>query len=137
MLASHNHRLMRFSCTPNPRYSRMNFVKWNGPSLPLLSSLPLTSLRLSRLSQAGARSLSVLLSNIGEYSTLEEISVDFVWLDDQLCERIVEAGGKLRRLRLGTSGTKLTDKGVVTLVERCDALEELTFDEVQGAMSRL
>jgi len=79
--------------------------------------------------------LSVLLSNIREYSTLEDVSIDFVWLDDQLCEKIVEAGGKLRKLRIGTSGTKLTDKGVVALVEGCDALEELTLDEVQGGIS--
>ena len=139
MLISHNPRLMRFSCTPNSRIvlpsSRTSIAKWDGPSLPLLSSLPLTSLHLSRLSQSGARSLSVLLSNIREYSTLEDVSIDFVWLDDQLCEKIVEAGGKLRKLRIGTSGTKLTDKGVVALVEGCDALEELTLDEVQGGIS--
>ena len=106
--------------------------KWDCPSLPLLSSQPLTSLRLSRLSQAGARSLSDLLANMGEYSTLEELSIDFVWLDDHLCEKIVEAGGKLRKLRMGTSGTKLTDKGMIALIEGCDALVELTLDEVQG-----
>jgi hypothetical protein len=69
---------------------------------------------------------------MGEYSTLEELSIDFVWLDDQLCEKIVGAGGKLRKLRIGTIGTKLTDRGVIALIEGCDALTALTLDEVQG-----
>jgi hypothetical protein len=132
MLISPTSRLTRVSITPRPGPNSLVMPKWDGPSLPLFSSLPLTSLHLSRLSQRGARNLSVLLSNMGEYSTLEELSVDFVWLDDQLCDMISKGGGKLRKLRLGTSGTKLTDKGVAAIMEGCDALEELVFDEVQG-----
>jgi hypothetical protein len=111
--------------------------KWNALSLPLLSNLPITVLVLNRLSQSGARALSALLSGMNEYSFLEDVSIDFIWLDDALCERIVEAGRRLRRLKMGTTGTKLTDRGICAIVEGCDALEDLTLEEVQGDFLRL
>ena len=89
-------------------------------------------MHLSRLSQAGARALSVLLSNIGEDSLLEDVGFDIVWLDDPLCEKIVEAGRRIHTLKLGTRGTKLSDRGIVTIVEGCENLEELILEEVQG-----
>lgn len=110
--------------------------KWDAPSLPLLSTLPLTSLHLSRLSQAGARALSSLLSNIaGEYSLLEDVSFDIVWLDDSLCKKLVEAGRRIRTLKLGTRGTKLSDRGIVLIAEGCENLEEFTLEEVQGTLT--
>lgn len=138
MLITHNPRLVRFACTPCPRHPtcgqhpRPGLAKWDAPSLSLLSTISLTSLHLSRLSQSGARALSALLSSIGEYSTLEDLSLDFVWLDDSLCERIVEAGRRVRKLKISTSGTKLSDKGLVAIAEGCDALEDLVLEEVQG-----
>jgi hypothetical protein len=66
---------------------------------------------------------------------LEDVGVDFVWLDDPLCEKIVEAGRRIRKLKLGTSGTKLSDKGIVAIMEGCDALEELVLEDVQGVTS--
>jgi hypothetical protein len=89
-------------------------------------------LHLSRLSQAGARALSALLSNIGEDSLLEVVSVDIVWLDDPLCDKIVEAGRRIRTLKLGTRGTKLSDRGIVKIAEGCENLEEFILEEVQG-----
>ncbi|KAF7966330.1 hypothetical protein HWV62_39148 [Athelia sp. TMB] len=110
--------------------------KWDAPSLPLLSSLPLTSLHISHLSQSGARSLSALLSDIGEDSLLDDISIDIVWLDDALCENIVKAGRRLRSISLGTRGTKLSDKGVASITEGCEGLEHIVLDEVQGRLTR-
>ncbi|KII92863.1 hypothetical protein PLICRDRAFT_37659 [Plicaturopsis crispa FD-325 SS-3] len=137
MISTHNTRLTLFSFHPSTPQSRRSLLpKWDAPSLPLLSTLPLTSLRLSSLSQAGARALMNLFSSLGEYSTLEDVSVDFVWLDDTLCEAIVEANRRLRTLRLGTSGTKLTDRGITALVEGCGALQCFTLQEVQGRLSR-
>lgn len=69
---------------------------------------------------------------MGEYSNVEDIWLDFLWLDDPLCESLVSAGRRLKRLRLGTSGTKLTDKGIIAILEGCDNLEELALLEVQG-----
>ncbi|KAJ6607772.1 hypothetical protein B0H10DRAFT_2070377 [Mycena sp. CBHHK59/15] len=139
MLATHTPRLLRFAFAPPVLYPsppRCSPAKWDAPSVPLLSSISLTSLRLCRLSQAGARSFSALLSNLGDESSLENLNIDFVWLDDPLCAKVVEAGRKMRRLTITTSGTKLTDKGVVAILEGCDALEELVLDEVQGRLSR-
>jgi hypothetical protein len=116
----------------DPQSSRTCHSKWDAPSLPLLLSLPLTSLHLSRLSQAGARALSVLLSNLGEDSLLEDVGFDIVWLDDPLCEKIVEAGKRIRSLKLGTRGTKLSDRGIVKIVEGCENLEVFVLEEVQG-----
>lgn len=134
-MLSGNQRLTRFSYAPRSQTgptARMCTPKWSSPSLPLLAPFALTSLRLNHLSQLGSRALCKLLSNISEYSSLDDVSIDFVFLDDQLCERIVEAGRRIKKLRIGTSGTKLTDKGISTLVEGCDALEELVLEEVQG-----
>ncbi|KAJ7497137.1 hypothetical protein FB451DRAFT_1210259 [Mycena latifolia] len=137
LLAEHNPRLSRvvFASPPlsPPRYS---LAKWDAPSLPLLSGISLTALRLCRLSQAGARAFSALLDNLGDESLLECLDIDFVWLDDSLCEKIVGAGRKIQKLTLTTSGTKLSDKGIVSILEGCDALEELVLDEVQGRLSR-
>ncbi|KAJ6495576.1 hypothetical protein C8R47DRAFT_362614 [Mycena vitilis] len=137
MLATHNPRLTRVVFAPPPlSLPRSNLAKWDAPSLPLLSAVPLTSLRLCRLSQAGARAFSALLESLGDESSLECLDIDFVWLDDPLCEKIVDAGRKIQKLRLTTSGTKLSDKGIVSILEGCDALEELVLDEVQGRLSR-
>lgn len=140
MLVSHTPRLTHFTFTPDhtadPHSStRARLAKWDALSLPLLASLPLISLRLSRLSQSGTRALSQLFDNLGEYSTLEDVSVNFIWLDDPLCEKLADAGRRIRRLTLGTSGTKLTDKGIVNILEKCDALEELVLDQVQGSFT--
>lgn len=133
MLAARNPRLQRVVFAPPPLSPpRCSLAKWDAPALPLLSGLPLTALHLCRLSQAGARAFSVLLDNLGDESLLECLNIDFVWLDDSLCEKIVDAGRKIQKLTLTTSGTKLSDKGIVSILEGCDALEEFVLDEVQG-----
>ncbi|KAF9507087.1 hypothetical protein BS47DRAFT_1489049 [Hydnum rufescens UP504] len=142
ILGSCNTKLVSCSFTPpsmllsHTSPARLVLPRWDAPSLPHLSALPLSSLRINRLSQQGARSLSVLFAKISEYSNLEDISLDFLWLDDQLCDSLVLAGRKLKRLQLATSGTKLTDRGIITILEGCDALEELSLADVQGRLSR-
>ncbi|KAG7446404.1 uncharacterized protein BT62DRAFT_1005681 [Guyanagaster necrorhizus] len=138
ILVGCNPRLRSFSYDPPalPLPQRKNLIKWDAPSLPLLADLPITTLRLSWLSQTGTRTFTSLLQDLGEHSTLEDLSVDFVWLDDPLCEAIAANGRKLRRLRLSTSGTKLTDKGIIAILEGCDALEDLLLDQIQGRLSR-
>lgn len=132
-----NLRLTHFHSIENSRRRESGFVqashpKWNAPSLPLLSSLPLTSLHISRLSHSGARALSALLANMGEESLLDDFAIDIVWLDEALCNNIVKAGRRLRTISLGTRGTKLDDRGVVSIIAGCENLEEFVFDEVQG-----
>ncbi|KAJ7502764.1 hypothetical protein B0H11DRAFT_1853798 [Mycena galericulata] len=137
MLGKHNPRLVRVAFAPPPLSpQRCTLAKWEAPSLPLLTGVPLTSLRLCRLSQPGARAFSAFLDNLGDESLLESLNLDFVWLDDSLCEKIVDAGRKIQKLTLTTSGTKLSDKGIVSILEGCEALEELVLDEVQGRLSR-
>ncbi|KZW00325.1 hypothetical protein EXIGLDRAFT_761936, partial [Exidia glandulosa HHB12029] len=43
---------------------------------------------------------------------------------------------KLRRLRLTTNGTKLTDRGLLTILDNVDTLEELELVEVEGRLSK-
>jgi hypothetical protein len=112
--------------------SRQALPRWDAPSFTHLSTLHLTTLHVHRLSQAGAKSLAKLFWKMSEYSNIESVWLDFLWLDDSLCESLVVAGRRLKRLRLGTSGTKLTDKGIVAILEGCDNLEELSLLEVQG-----
>ncbi|TRM69688.1 hypothetical protein BD626DRAFT_563424 [Schizophyllum amplum] len=128
-------RLQKFSLNPSHHQvspARHLLAKWDAPSLPCLAGL--SSLEITRpLSQLGAHSLSTLLSSLA--SSLETLSLDFVWLDDSICEDIA-ALSRLRKLRLSTGGTKLTDQGIVTLMEGCDALQELILDDVEGRLSR-
>ncbi|KAF8891680.1 hypothetical protein BD779DRAFT_1512431 [Infundibulicybe gibba] len=139
LLMTHSTRLSRF------HHNRGNSVlrqfkgvstKWDAPSLPLLSYLPITSLHLSQLSQPGARAFSSFLAKLGEVSTLENLALDFIWLDDTLCNQVAESGSRLRKLTLRTSGTKLTDRGIVALLEGCHNLEVFIMDEVHGRLTR-
>lgn len=41
---------------------------------------------------------------------------------------------RVKRITLGTGGTKLTDRGVTALLEGCEALEIFELVEVQGAL---
>ncbi|KAK7057386.1 hypothetical protein R3P38DRAFT_2840650 [Favolaschia claudopus] len=139
VLAAGNPRLCKIAFEPPPmaQPQRCNLAKWDAPSLPLLSCLAgLTSLRLCRLTQAGARAFATFLEKLGDESMLESLNIDFLWLDDQLCNKIVSAGRKIQKLCLSTSGTKLSDKGIVTILEGCELLEELVLDEVEGRLSR-
>ncbi|KAK7035289.1 hypothetical protein VNI00_012056 [Paramarasmius palmivorus] len=89
------------------------------------------------LAESGTRSLAVLLSDLGEDNQLESLLVDLLWLDEMLCDAIAEVGKRLRKLRLTTCGTKLTDPGVVSILESCDDLEEFALDEVQESLQEL
>ncbi|KAF9071066.1 hypothetical protein BDP27DRAFT_1322725 [Rhodocollybia butyracea] len=136
-LSLFNTRLKRFDHRPSySRDRRTTLTKWDASSLSLLSTLPVVTLALSGLSQVGAGALVHMLCNLGEDSVLENLNLDLVWLDEKLCDAIAEAGKKIRRLRLSTNGTKLNDKGLTTILEKCDNMEELNLDEVQGRISR-
>ena len=140
IIAQHAVKLTSCSFAPLPNLLSHNLnarasPRWDAPSLGHLASLNnLTSLSVTRLSQAGARAIGTLFDKMGDgdSSALEDVSLDFLWLDDALCEALVKAGRRLRRLRLSTAGTKLSDRGVLAIIEGCDALEELWLDEVQG-----
>lgn len=137
LLATHNPCLTRFSFMPTIQshqrlHSSRKIIKWNAPSIPLLSTLVLTHLQLSSLSQSGAQAFIAFLISVADFSTLESLTLDFVWLNDALCESITKASRKLRSLSLTTRGTKLTDAGVCCVLEGCGSLEELILDRVQG-----
>jgi len=87
---------------------------------------------MTRMSQAGSRLLFDYLVRLGENSMLESAELDFVWLEDSLCEALVGAGRRLSNIHLSTSGTKLTDRGIVALIEGCDALKTFAMDDVEG-----
>ena len=63
---------------------------------------------------------------------MERLKLNFVWLDDTLCDRIVAVGKKIKTLTIGTMGTKLTDAGVISLLTGCESLEEFALVEVEG-----
>ncbi|KAF8513016.1 hypothetical protein BU17DRAFT_95752 [Hysterangium stoloniferum] len=146
VLADNCSRLSAFMFVPEPPLraalagtapsGRPNIPKWDAPSLSLLASLPLTKLHITRLSQSGARSLMAFFSQLGEESLLEDVKLDFLWLDDPLCEKLVEAGRKIKRLDVSTSGTKLTDKSIINIFDGCDSLETFGLIEAQGRLTR-
>lgn len=130
-------KLSRFVHKPaHPTFPRTQARKWDAHSLPLLNSLPLTSLTLHNLSQAGARAFQTLLTSLSdESSSLEALDVNFIWLDDSVCAAIATTlGPKLHSLVVGTAGTKLTDRGLVSLAEGCFSLKDLVLSDVQGML---
>ncbi|KAJ6501054.1 hypothetical protein C8R47DRAFT_1108768 [Mycena vitilis] len=135
LIATHNARLMRVVFAAPPVATAQDLARWDAPSLPLLGALTLTSLHLCRLSRCGARAFSDLLDRLGDDSSLECLDLDFVWLDDYMCEKIVRSGLTIRRLRLATSGTTLKDPGIVSILEGCAALTELVLDRVEGRLT--
>lgn len=153
-LVSYNTKLNRFAYKPNSQLvsASSSATKWDAPSLPLLAPLitscNLAHLTLTRLTQTGAQSLSLLLDALAEEaelpsssgasgSWLQSLDLNFVWLDDPLCERIVKASRRtLKQLTLGTQGTKLTDVGIVTLLEGLEKLEEFGLVHVEGRLSK-
>ncbi|KAJ1304365.1 hypothetical protein OPQ81_005519 [Rhizoctonia solani] len=124
----HTPNLKRFSFAPTSvPPDNILPLKWDALSLSVLP--PLAHLHLTRLSQAGA---SALASHPPDVQRLE---LDFVWLDDWVCERLAKIP-RVKRITLGTGGTKLTDRGVGALIEGCEALEVLELVEVQGRLSK-
>jgi hypothetical protein len=107
-------------------------MRWDGLSLPLLSNLALTTLRLSKLSHVGAKSLSNLLSLLGEDSLLENISIDTNWLDEQICRLLGNVSRKAKCFQFASDGTRLTDSCITTLISLCESLEEFSLGDIQG-----
>ncbi|KAF8756904.1 Glycosyltransferase like family 2 [Rhizoctonia solani] len=126
IFSTHTPHLKRFAFAPTsaPRDNTLP-LKWDAPSLSVLP--PLAHLRLTRLSQSGA---SALASHPPEVQHLE---LDFVWLDDWVCERLARMP-RVKRMTISTGGTKLTDRGVSALVEGCETLEVLELVEVQVSL---
>ncbi|QRW08089.1 hypothetical protein RhiLY_07088 [Ceratobasidium sp. AG-Ba] len=121
-LAIYTPNIRRFSFVP----AGAPVLRWDAPSISHLP--PLAHLALSRLSQAGA---SALAANPPEARSM---ALDFVWLDDFVCERL--ARSSLKKLVIGTDGTKLTDRGIGALMDGCEALEEFELVNVQGRLSK-
>lgn len=137
--------LQVFSHNPSPLLagtSQATLPKWDALSLSACSNMSgtLTNLVLTRLSQTGARSFALYLSNLAEEETvslvaLESLEIHFIWLDDPLCDKIAHAlGKKIKRLKIGTHGTKLTDSGLIALLEGLEVLRDFEMADVQGAL---
>ena len=137
MLSTHNLRLTSFTYLPKTNIlpilsTGLSPLKWDAPSLPMLSTLNITRLEVSRLSQVGARAFSHLLSLIEDDPTLDSASIDISWLDDGLCALIGKACRKARRLQIGSEGTRLGDKGIINIFDACEHLEEFSLVDAQG-----
>lgn len=137
MLSTHNLRLTSFTYLPKTNIlpissTGLSPLKWDAPSLPMLSTLNITRLEISRLSQVGARAFAHLLSLIEDDPTLDSATIDISWLDDGLCALIGKACRKARRLQIGSEGTRLGDKGIINIFDACDHLEEFSLVDAQG-----
>lgn len=129
-LSIHTPNLKRFTFAPSSPPSGSPLappLRWDARSLSLLP--PLNYLYLTRLSQAGASALA------SHPPDVHHLSLDFVWLDDWVCERLARMP-RVKRVTLGTGGTKLTERGVGALLEGLDALEVFELVEVQGRLSK-
>lgn len=137
ILSTHNLRLTSFTYLPKANIlpissTGLSPLKWDAPSLPMLSALNITRLQVSRLSQVGARAFAHLLFLIEDDPTLDSASVDISWLDDALCALIGKTCRKARRLQIGSEGTRLGDKGIINILDACEHLEEFSLVDAQG-----
>ncbi|KAM0790794.1 hypothetical protein ACM66B_004642 [Microbotryomycetes sp. NB124-2] len=109
-------------------------LRWDAGSL---SSLPvsLTTLELSGLTSAGIRSLETALTALRNLEYLDIHHTPFV--DDALLEETGASAHKLRHLRVGDmQGTKLTDDGIVKLLQASESLEKFELDCVEGRLTK-
>lgn len=144
MLSKYNVHLTSFSYLPaysllpqvkgNPKRTPM---RWNGLSLPMLATLNLTTLRVSRLSHMGAKSFANLLYLLGDDSMLEDLVIDTNWLDETLCRTLGIACRRTKKLEVGSDGTRLNDKCLQALLPLCENLEDFTLGDIQGVLLNL
>jgi hypothetical protein len=139
MLSSYNPCVTSFNYLPtvslvSPAKFRQaqSMARWDALSLPMLSTLGLTSLRVSRLSHIGARSLANLLSLVDEETLLETVLVDTNWLDEHVCHLLGSACRRAKRLEVGSDGTRFSDNCMITLLSLCAHLERFTLGDIQG-----
>lgn len=126
-LAHSQHRLASqescYGSTPIPQ-------RWDAFMLFTLNNLE--TLYISGLSSDGIRELQKFLS---QSSRLAVLTIDSQFVDDILLHQI--AGLKrLKQLLIKTSGTKMTEKGVMAILEDCDLLQSLTLTEVEGRLNK-
>ncbi|KDN52534.1 hypothetical protein K437DRAFT_186550 [Tilletiaria anomala UBC 951] len=95
----------------------------------------LSTLALANLTLDGARILAGALSDL---PLLESVTFDFKFVEDSLLKRLAECCGarKLKELRLKSSGTKVTDKGIVAVMHGCKRLQTLELCKVEGRLSK-
>ncbi|PWN93098.1 hypothetical protein FA10DRAFT_290249 [Acaromyces ingoldii] len=105
-------------------------LRWEAPRLSSLHCLRVLS--LSKLSSDGVNQLHMVLQFA---PMLEKMTIESLFIDDALLAHV----GKLRyltNLTLRSSGTKISDKGILSLLEGCASLRSLMLTEVEGRLTK-
>ncbi|PWN48779.1 hypothetical protein IE53DRAFT_177932 [Violaceomyces palustris] len=99
-----------------------------------IHTLPcLRELSLSHLSREGVKNLTAALPYLPH---IEFLTLDFQFVDDTLLSGVSESCKKVANLTIRTSGTKMTDKGILAIFQGCNDLRSLTLSEVEGRLSK-
>lgn len=109
-------------------------LRWDLASLQTLDARYLVHLTLQNLSLEGIRTLGQLSSAL---VSCEELSIcNTLFVDDILLSAVSGAMPKLGALRIKhMAGTKLTSKGIASVMESSEALQEFEMLDVQGEIS--
>lgn len=111
--------------------SSSSALRWDAGFLQTFDLCTLVVLTLQNLSLDGVRTLGQLCSTL---LSCEELSLlDTLFVDDGLLASIAESMPRLRALRIKRmAGTKVTNKGISSIMESAHALEELELLEFEG-----
>lgn len=104
--------------------------RWSAHGISKLSKLK--TLAVSHLSAEGVRRITALLPAAEKLTCL---TIDSQFADDQLLRAMGEMKS-LSRLVLRCNGTKVTDKGIISLLENSITLKSLELNELEGRLSR-
>lgn len=104
--------------------------RWSAQGISKLSNLK--TFAISHVSAEGIRRITTLLPVAEKLTTL---TIDSQFADDQLLRAMGEMK-VLYSLVLRCSGTKVTDKGIISLLENSNTLNYLELNELEGRLSK-
>lgn len=116
-----------------PEFSTVNLGpehRWFAEGISRLSKLK--TLAISHISAEGIRRITNLLPAA---ERLTSLTIDSQFADDQLLRAMGEMKS-LSSLVLRCSGTKVTDKGIISILENSMTLESLELNELEGRLSK-
>lgn len=111
--------------------SAMTALRWDACSLGFFELGNLVNLTLQNLSLDGVRVLGNICASLVSCQVLSLL--DTLFVDDVLLSTVAKSMPRLRALCIKRmAGTKVTNKGLASLMESCHTLEELDLTELEG-----
>lgn len=104
--------------------------RWDGGGISQLTKLK--HLSVSHLSSEGIKALR---SALGSMISLSNLTVDSRFADDQLLKQVGDMAA-IENVSVRCTGTKITDKGILWLMENSFSLQSLNLVDFEGRLSK-